>query len=93
MDDREGIPEEWLPDDQTPLILEETPTRYGAITLKLEKDKDAYILTYEHSGKRSPEKLLLHWNGSVTGVAYTRLENGVIEIDGGTDSFLAVLRK
>ena len=87
-----GLPKEWLPDGNTPLILEETPTRYGAVTLTLEKDGDQYLLNYERHGKRSPQSILLHWDGSVSGVNYIRSEEGHIMLSGDMDSFRAILQ-
>lgn len=59
-----GLPDEWLPDD-TPLVLENTPTRYGLITLELHRDEGhGYRLTFKRlAGSQVPERLIIHWNG------------------------------
>ncbi len=87
-----GMPEEWLPGEDTPLILEETPTRYGAVTLTLSKAGESYILDYNRKGKRIPQKILLHWSGRVQGPENMHLSDGLAEIDGSLHSFRAVLQ-
>ncbi|MEY8323749.1 hypothetical protein AALB47_07475 [Lachnospiraceae bacterium 54-11] len=89
-----GLPEEWLPDEKTPLILEETPVRYGKVTLKLEKQEEGkYGLTYQLNGCRTPNTLLLHWDGAVESAVCKNLMNGCFEIKGDVTSFQAVLRR
>lgn len=88
-----GLPEEWLPKEDQPLVLEETPTRYGMVTVRLEKSGEKYILTYERRGSRAPEKLLLHWNGTVEGTACQEMESCRFELSGDIPAFQAVLRR
>jgi hypothetical protein len=66
-----GLPEEWLPSRGDPLVLESTPTRYGPVTLRLARPDDRndtpeYRLEFDReSGTRTPERVVLHWEGQV----------------------------
>ncbi len=91
-----GLPEEWLPKEGSPLVLEETPTRYGRATLRLEKgaseEETEYRLSWQLCGSRTPEKLLIHWKGAVEGVTCGQSEGGCAVLDGSITSFQAVLK-
>jgi hypothetical protein len=88
-----GLPEEWLPDEESgPLVLEETPTRYGKVSIHLEKKDDGkYLLRFNRFGSRDPQKILLHWTGQVDIDAAFSRENGLISLDGQVASFTAIL--
>lgn len=56
-----GLPKEWLP-SEAPLVLENTPTKYGRITIELSSfEKGLYVLKYKlKTGNQIPEKLIIH---------------------------------
>lgn len=62
-----GLPEEWLPEADDPLVLEATPTRYGNVDLELTMNDDGvYQVTFERQGgSQEPERIILHWSGEV----------------------------
>lgn len=82
-----GMPEEWLPEKDAPLVLEKTPTRYGSITLRMEKaDDQGYQLFFQHEGNRKPDGIKIKWAGTVSGNA-EREENDYWNITGDQESF------
>ncbi|MDD4797282.1 MAG: hypothetical protein PHO66_05895 [Eubacteriales bacterium] len=61
-----GLPEQWLPTRDRALILEQTPTRFGKISLRMEQTaQDTYTLSVRRRpGNQQPDDMLLHWKGS-----------------------------
>ena len=85
-----GLPKEWLPENGRPLILTESPTKYGKVSLSLNKDEDRYILKYSIIPfNRKPEKIILHWKGKIS-FAGKKYEN-TVELNGNVRSFEATL--
>jgi hypothetical protein len=96
-----GLPDEWLPEEGDPLVLESTPTRYGHVDLRLSTpgatgadgdggdgggvaagdgdggdgggtDDGTYVLAVDREpGNQTPERVLLHWPGTVEAVEGT----------------------
>lgn len=78
-----ALPEVWLPDPGSPVVVESTPTRFGAVDLTLRAEGDAYRLSIEREdGNQIPERVTLHWDGEVRegGGALTEVSPGVYHL-------------
>ena len=64
-----GLPPEWLPVPQCDLVLEESPTRYGAVSISLKWiEEDVYEFSFFLSpDNKKPGQVVLHWQGNVMG--------------------------
>ena len=61
-----GLPEEWLPTQENPLVLEATPTKYGSVSIYLKVSEEGYDLIFERrSGHSPPETVRLYWEGEI----------------------------
>lgn len=62
-----GLPKEWLPTPEHPLVLEKTPTRFGKLSIRLTKEGgQGYQLQIEpEEGNQIPEYMALYWQGQV----------------------------
>ena len=62
-----GLPDEWLPNDGNILVLGDTPTRFGRISLRIASEGNGkYKITYERKdGNQVPEALTLRWKGKI----------------------------
>lgn len=62
-----GLPPEWLPRDDQPLEIVETPTRYGAVTVRLRRERgggDRFTVEYHRTpGVVEPARIVVHWGG------------------------------
>ena len=57
-----GLPAEWLPEEGKELCIEDSPTRYGLVTLQLRVVDGGYELEYRrHPGVIEPSAVILHW--------------------------------
>lgn len=71
-----GLPKEWLPDSEKPLYLEKTPTKFGNVTIRLERMNAAtYTLHYEHEGVRKPSVVRVHCTTLQSDADFVREEN------------------
>lgn len=63
-----GLPDQWLPRDGVDLLFEDTPTRYGAVTLRLTRTSEgAFALEYRRvPGAVEPLSVVLHWDDTKT---------------------------
>ncbi len=60
-----GLPPEWLPREGMDLVLEDSPTRYGLVSLRLSAVGDAFRLTYRRQpGVIEPSFVTLNWQGA-----------------------------
>jgi len=61
-----GLPKEWLPRQNKPLIIEDTPTKYGLLSVKMTvRDEAGYLLEVSRTpGNQSPEAIVLYWQGT-----------------------------
>ncbi|MBC8078844.1 MAG: hypothetical protein H7X86_00745 [Gorillibacterium sp.] len=80
-----GLPDEWLPQEEA-LVLENTPTRYGLVSLQLSKDEThGYRLKYvREPGNQQPARVLIYWDGQLLQVegADVAAESGMIVLPG-----------
>jgi len=61
-----GLPAEWLPTNDCALELEQTPTKYGRVSIKLSKEEGKYELMYFRDAfSQTPERQVLHWPGKI----------------------------
>lgn len=60
-----GLPEEWLPRQDNPLVLEDTPTKYGSFSVRLTvQTGGGYHLEVSRTrGNQTPEGIIVHWHG------------------------------
>ena len=57
-----GLPAEWLPEEGKELCIEDSPTRYGLVTLQLRVVDGGYELEYRRRpGVIEPSAVILHW--------------------------------
>ncbi|MDD4797128.1 MAG: hypothetical protein PHO66_05115 [Eubacteriales bacterium] len=60
-----AMADKWLPQEGNDLLLENTPTRFGRVTLRMKKAAEGYELTLERKkGNQQPEEVVLFWKGS-----------------------------
>lgn len=78
-----ALPNEWLPKKGDPLVLTDTPTRYGKISLSVSCDGSAsYTIKIAlQPGCVKPEHLILHWKGTVFGPGIRAAGNHIWELD------------
>lgn len=61
-----GLPDQWLPTEGNPLSIQRSPTKYGAVSVKLEKSGEQYKATYHiDKGNQKPQTLSLRWGDQV----------------------------
>lgn len=57
-----GMPKEWLPTAENDLLLEDTPTAFGKVTLHMTRIAEGWNLRYERRpGNQEPNYVTLHW--------------------------------
>src|SRR5699024_4824123 len=58
-----GLPKDWLPYKNHPLIMEETPTKFGKVSINLSNDSKSYlVLDFKlEKGNQTPNSIILHW--------------------------------
>ncbi|WP_280771676.1 hypothetical protein [Salipaludibacillus daqingensis] len=58
-----GLPEQWLPTDHRILHVENTPTKFGEVTIKLEKiDDNSYDFYFARKqGNKEPSQVGIYW--------------------------------
>lgn len=60
-----GLPDQWIPDFDHDLLLEDNPTRYGKISLRLRRTaQDLVLLAYSRKPSSiHPKEIIVHWKG------------------------------
>ncbi|MDD3411556.1 MAG: hypothetical protein PHY12_12185, partial [Eubacteriales bacterium] len=57
-----GLPEEWLPTADDDLLLEDTPTAFGKLTLHMTREKAGWqLLLSRKPGNQAPRYIALRW--------------------------------
>lgn len=87
-----GLPEEWLPTDGCALEVEKTPTRYGQVSIRMQKVGDGcFSLDFERTVfSQTPEKLVIHWPGRIE-VEGMEPASGQLVLEGGCTKLHALL--
>ena len=87
-----GLPTEWLPRDSQQLYLQDTPTRYGPVTLRLTATSpNSYTLQYSRNGTRHPSEIRLHWAGATSLSPHPNNHDDIHILSGDTMHFSAEL--
>ncbi|MBC8080305.1 MAG: hypothetical protein H7X86_08165 [Gorillibacterium sp.] len=92
-----GLPKEWIPTSkQQRLMIEQTPTRYGKVTVELTMEQDdLFTLQFSLSpGNQHPRSILLNWKGSVaqSDIDMKQIQDGVWEMSSHTGKATLKLR-
>ncbi|MDD4797127.1 MAG: hypothetical protein PHO66_05110, partial [Eubacteriales bacterium] len=91
-----ALADEWLPTEGNELEFGSSPTRFGLVSLRLEKDGGGYSLSVKREkGAIEPEATRLYWKDKVlsSSVGLKDLGDGWYEVPAGMMEFTAKLEK
>ena len=57
-----GLPDEWLPTEENELYIEDSPTKFGCVSVRLTRNDGKYHLDYCIKGDRKPNQVIIKSN-------------------------------